>query len=457
MHPLAHAWARDRLHESGKQGAWACTSSLIALSTEGDREYQDFWRLLQPHVESCIDASPGEPFKLYPAIEIGRMFYQFAWLFLRGEDHLRVKALTGTLWKEFDAEISSVKSGPLILLLYAKCLSCLAEVDPAKAIFENIVYSDKGTTRVTDETRLLAKTELADIYRIEGKYQVSIDMLREVIQMRRTSSNPGTTAALRAYNRLVSALVADGQNKEAISLLQEEVVVQIEKSTLDPTHPDRCDSQRVFAGALLAAGENKEAITLLREVIQTEELTLKPTHPHSLASKYGLARALLADGENKEATSLLREVVQIKKSTLNPTHPELLDLQHELARALLEDGENKEAISLLREVIQIKELTLNPTHPSLLVSKQCLASGLREIGEIGEALEIIQAVFSVVERLWEPSDPRRKYYEWLLSACLADKEKLAATSMTIPIREDDKGRSGGGEEGGEGRRRGKRK
>jgi len=448
MHPLAHAWARDRLHESGKQGAWACTASLIALSTEGDREYQDFWRPLQPHVESCIDASPEELFKLYPAIEIGRMFYQFAWLFLRGEDYLRVKALTGTLWKEFDPEISGVMSGPLIRLLYAKCLSRLAEVGPAQVIFEDIVNSDKGTTGVTDETRLLAKTELASIYRSEGKYQVSVDMLQEVVQMR-TSSDPGTIAALRTYNRLALALVAGGQNKEAISLLRE---VRIEKITLDPTHPDRYDSQRVFAMALLGDGENKEAISLLREVAQIKKLTLNSTHPHRLNSQHELARALLEEDENKEAISLLREVVHIRKLTLNPTHPELLASQHHLAAALLADGENKEAISLLREVIQIEELTLNPRHPYLLASKQCLASGLRKIGEIGEALEIIQTVLTVPEGLWEPSDPRRKDYEWLLSACLADKEKLAATSMTIPIRENDKGGSGG-----EGRRRGKRR
>jgi hypothetical protein len=118
MFPLVHAWARDRLNEPDKQGAWACTMSLIALSTEGGYDHQDLWRLLLPHAETCIDASPEMPFDIYSQLEIGRAFYQFAWLFYEVDNYSRCKELTATLLRQFGHRASNImnnSSDPTVL------------------------------------------------------------------------------------------------------------------------------------------------------------------------------------------------------------------------------------------------------------------------------------------------------------------------------------------------------
>lgn len=131
MHPLAHSWARDRLDKAVKEDAWVSTMLLMALSLGSTYEYEDFWRRLQAHVEWCINASPEESFNNYPAIEIGRVFYYFAWLFYTVSKYRRGKELFETLIKKFGSQISSPGIVYMIRFLHIICLVPLAEHGPA--------------------------------------------------------------------------------------------------------------------------------------------------------------------------------------------------------------------------------------------------------------------------------------------------------------------------------------
>lgn len=184
MHPLAHVWARDRLNEDAKQGALASTMSLVALSIGSSDQYEDFHRPLELHVESCINASPEETFNIYPAIEIGRVFYEFAWLFYRVCNYHRGKILTGILLqKKFGAEKFCLMNDSSIRYLHAICLHSLAEFRLAQTIFESIVYSDEGCTAATRGRKLSAMAALASIYRGEGKSDLALFILRGPLRL----------------------------------------------------------------------------------------------------------------------------------------------------------------------------------------------------------------------------------------------------------------------------------
>ncbi|KAF7505310.1 hypothetical protein GJ744_001013 [Endocarpon pusillum] len=60
-----------------------------------------------------------------------------------------------------------------------------------------------------------------------------------------------------------------------------------------------------LAGAFEANGQVKEALSLLEQVVKISEQTLAEDHPDRLASQHELARAYKANGQIKEAVSLL--------------------------------------------------------------------------------------------------------------------------------------------------------
>lgn len=417
MHPLAHAWARDRLDEHDKSGAWACTMSLIALSLEFNFEYRDFWLPLQPHIEACIDAPPKESFKTYPAIDIGRMSYQFAWLFYRVNNYPRCKELTTKLRKKFGSEDSSVMNGSSIGYLHAICLQSLEEYRPAQEILEGIVKSDQGpaqeilegimesgqgpgqeilegivksdqgSTTATSKIQLSAKIALADIYLIEGDGLLVINTLREVllhkgiIRESSAETNPHAVAnaLLSALNSIVYMLSVDRRNKGAISVLQ--AVVHLQNSIFNPTHHDRLAPQHKFA--LKLSGDHKDAIFHLRKLVEIQDLKLNPEHPTQLAA------------------------------------------QHELAVVLSADGNYREAIPIIQGVIQKRNSTLDPTHHNLLASKYLLVSIFRKMGKGIDALKIINEVVIIVKRKWDASDERRRDCELLQEDCLAYNKRIS--------------------------------
>ena len=66
---------------------------------------------------------------------------------------------------------------------------------------------------------------------------------------------------LPVYDLSSRNLVNCGHTRKAISLLEQ--VVQIEEQTLAEDHPDRLASQHALAGAYRANGQVKEAVSLL--------------------------------------------------------------------------------------------------------------------------------------------------------------------------------------------------
>ncbi|KAL1639165.1 hypothetical protein SLS58_008252 [Diplodia intermedia] len=66
MHPLAHAWAKDRLDQRLQEQAWVLTGSIIAHSAKSDLQYSAYWntenwelrvRQLQSHISAFRDNS----------------------------------------------------------------------------------------------------------------------------------------------------------------------------------------------------------------------------------------------------------------------------------------------------------------------------------------------------------------------------------------------------------------
>ena len=289
MHPLAHAWAKDRLKKPCQKAAWTCTASALALSIERYGVHQPLWRRLQSHIELCVDLRPDDCFHEKP-LEMSQVFYRFSWFFY-------------------------------VMHRDSKAIALLA------SILENL-----GTAFPQGSKNYVIIQELtARCYAHLGHHKRALKLLEEVVEIRKTTLGPEHPSRLASQHELASAYMGNGQHRRAAELLEE--VVEIRKTTLDPEHPHRLASQHELARAYMGNGQHRRAAELLEEVVEIEKTTLDPEHPDRLASQHTLAEAYMDNGQHRRAAELLEEVVEIQKTTLDSEHPDRLASHSALARA----------------------------------------------------------------------------------------------------------------------------
>ncbi|KAM3088918.1 hypothetical protein ACMFMG_000539 [Clarireedia jacksonii] len=327
MHPLAHAWAKDRQDQEQQSIAWITTGCIIALSRQKSIIWRTQERHLLPHIQSYLD------------IEIWKTF-------LFGEESIVVPIL--------------LQCGGILLDMRRDTrLSYLLE-----DIFNGL---GKHPEEPFKESLPLYNLHARNLLEI-GKNKTAVALLEYIVKIRETTLAEDHPHRLASQHELAIAYQANGQVKEAVILLEQ--VVKIEETTLVEDHPSRLASQHVLALAYQANGQVKEAVILLEQVVKIEETTLVEDHPSRLASQHALASAYLSNRQVKEAITLLEQIVKIKETTLVEDHPSRLASQHELARAYHANGQVKEAVTLLQKVVEIKRIKFQIDHPSRVVSEK---------------------------------------------------------------------------------------
>ena len=88
---------------------------------------------------------------------------------------------------------------------------------------------------------------------------------------------------LEAQCELAAAYHADGRTELALTLIRE--VVKVRDRILKRKHPMRLGSLHQLAETYLSIGQVKEALDLSKEIVQTRDQTLPETHPDRLASR----------------------------------------------------------------------------------------------------------------------------------------------------------------------------
>jgi hypothetical protein len=219
MHPLTHAWAKDRQDLEQQDTAWIATGCILVLSQSNYTMWQTQERRLLPHLQSYLNIKIGRILLFESKALVIPILLQCGWALLRMRQDSRLSHLLEDIFTELRKNPKEPLDELLPLyFLQARSLSNTGEIKMAVALLEQIVEI---------EGRILAKT------------------------------HPDRLASQHA---LAIAYEANGQVKEAIALLEQ--VVQIEGRTLAETHPSRLASQHALAIAYEANGQVKEAMAL---------------------------------------------------------------------------------------------------------------------------------------------------------------------------------------------------
>ncbi|ERF74884.1 hypothetical protein EPUS_09291 [Endocarpon pusillum Z07020] len=423
MHPLVHAWARDRANAAEQHKGWLTTGCLMAVSRSDGELWRRRGRQLQPHMQTLTLWDSSKMFGSEPAMKITSILVDCGRLLYRMRDDARVFVLMNKLLAHLGLDGQKVEERWLVVYkLTAKNLINYGKVGKAVSLLEQVIKIKELTLAEDHPLRLASLHELAGAYQADGQIKTAVPLLEQVVKIQEQTLAKDHPSRLASQHELARAYRANGQVQKTESLLEQ--VVKIEEQTLAEDHPSRQASQYALARAYRANGQVTEAVSLLEQVIK---MTLVEDHPDRLAAQHALAMAYCANGQVTKAVSLLEQVVKMREQTQTKEHPDRLASQHELVRIYQADGQIKAAVPLLEQVVKIRKQTQAKDHPDRLASQQVLATTYWDLDRHTDAVQMMKHVVAIRSQALDKKHPDRKNSETWLEIFEDKLRKLTTT------------------------------
>ena len=365
IHPLVHAWARDRLSCSEQERFWRVTTSTIAISiprTSWTFDYR-FRKSLVPHIDACLGFHDNGIFHLRQL----------------GQDYL------------------------YIARYFALTYSENSRLHQALQLSETVLEASKRTLGEEHSDTLRAMNSLAISYNNVGRGREALHLLETVVEVQKRTLGEEHPDMLWAMSSLAVNYSNVGRGQEALQLL--ETVVEAQKRTLGQEHPERLGSMHNLALRYSDVGRRQEALQLLETVVEARRRTLGDEHPDTLRSIHNLALRYSDVGRRQEALQLLETVVEVRRRTLSDEHPDTLGSIHALALSYSDVGRAQEALQLLETVVAAQKRTLGQEHPERLGSMHNLALRYSYVGRRQEALQLLETVVEAQKRTLSEEHP----------------------------------------------------
>ncbi|KFY74489.1 hypothetical protein V499_05485 [Pseudogymnoascus sp. VKM F-103] len=385
MHPLAHAWAKDRQELIQQGQTWIATACIVALSILCYGSPRD--NLV--HLQSLLNIEVKTAFSLGPKPMLVSIFIIFCQNLATNRDDSRLKTLLqdifGILAIEFDKPSIEYLE---IYRIYGINLQDIGDLANSLQLYIQIAKILDERLPHSHYKRLISQHNVANAYHASGEVEKAIEIFEQVVEAQE-DLHITNGRRLMSQHELARAYVANGQVDKAIELLEQ--VVEI-KGTMPIAHPERLMSQHVLARAYHENGQADKAIELFEQVVEIRESVLPITHYDRLAAQDELAFIYNANRKAYKATHLLEQVVKIREELLPTTHHDRLGSEHELGHTYLQIGRVKEAIKLLEQVVKNREEILPVDNQARLMSQHELARGYVIDGQVEKAIKILEQV-----------------------------------------------------------------
>jgi CHAT domain-containing protein/tetratricopeptide (TPR) repeat protein len=249
-----------------------------------------------------------------------------------------------------------------------------------------------------DRRTLTSLSNLATLYRLQGRYREAESLLREEVQTSRKVLGPRDPDTLTSINNLAAVYREEARFNEAEPLYQE--ALRASRELLGSRHPQTLVILSNLAALYEDQGRAGEAEQLMREVLDARRDILGPRHPQTLTSLNNLATLYEHRGRYGEAEALFEEVLQTKRRLFGPRDPQTLTSVHMLATLYVLQHRHDEAEALLREAVNVSREMLGPRHPDTLANLGELGSLYSDVGRYDEAEPLLrEAVEGAAETL----------------------------------------------------------
>ncbi|KAF4549286.1 Hypothetical protein D9617_22g066310 [Elsinoe fawcettii] len=366
MHPLAHAWAKERQSTDEQTASLTRAACLLLVSATNLGYWRSRAQILQPHILKLTEPLITDLITTQPRQEVLKLIWScFRILSELRLDTQHLKFLEDAFFAlELNPETPKEKHWQLYYA-YGYSLDI------------NLCYTQ------------------------------AINVLTRVTQVMLAGGMSHEHADVVMVKQMLSdAYYHDGQAMEAAAIL--EPLLQAEQKSSDSSYTLLSLEQRL-GNAYTKLEKYKKAVDLLLHAVSRQQEKRSATHPDLLGARYDLGLAYFHDDQIVQAIHHFKYVVETRRNTLADNHPSRLDGETMLAMAYLHDEDesrHSEAIELLERVKDITENTFGDLHPLRLKSKTELAKAYLKVGQLQDALTLIQSVVQAQSQLPE-KDLRR--------------------------------------------------
>ncbi|KAH7109288.1 hypothetical protein B0J11DRAFT_449159 [Dendryphion nanum] len=392
MHPLAHAWAKDRQSRQSQFKSWMTAGCILAVSTTNS-QLESFWETrgdqLVTHLSSYLDSNTDNQISSQSAPRVIPILLQCGRALDLMDDYNGLEQVCRTLQNQHGIDpshssVDFVEVYELIASMYMNQHRSVKAIHALKVILHlrTTVYNNTGYTL------LYSVSKLASALRRKGDFSEAIALLDYYIAQSKTRLPATDPNLLRLQSVLATLYERTGQASKAIKLLKKVIAIQTTIFTFDD--PILFESQHNLAIAYYQDTQFTKAIKLLEYLTTVQMPIFREDHPSRLLTEKMLAKAYLITGRFESALKILERVVLMQERTLSVHHPNLLGSQHALAKAYLETGQVLIAIQILEIVVAMRRKIYREDNPERLASQIYLARAYGRDGQIKRAVKLLK-------------------------------------------------------------------
>src|SRR3984957_14684730 len=344
VHPLVHAWSRDRMAPEEQKFRCSSARGLLSQSITFKMASEDytFRRTLLTHIKAnCqhgTEVGIGNNYDGYEYTKFALVQYEAGY------------------WKE------------------------------AEELEVQVMETRKRILGTAHPDTLTSMNNLASTYRKQGRWKEAEELQVQVMETSLRMLGAEHPDTLIGMSNLACTYWKQGRWKDA-----EELQVQVMETSLrmlGAEHPDTLTSMSNLAATYWNQGMWKDAEELEVQVMETRKRMLGAEHPDTLTSMSNLAYTYRNQGRWKDAEELEVQAMETRKRMLGAEHPETLTSISNLASIYRNQGKWKDAEELQVQVMETSLRMLGAEHPDTLTSMSNLASTYMNQGRWKDAEEL---------------------------------------------------------------------
>jgi non-specific serine/threonine protein kinase/serine/threonine-protein kinase len=229
----------------------------------------------------------------------------------------------------------------------------LGEYERADRIVVNAVETGRVAGRTQDLVVDLG--QLADLRRVQGRYDDALRLGREALDLARTADLAAEQIATLQFI-LAETLRQAGDANAALPLATE--ALDARRRTFGADSYPAASSYQQLANIALLQGDHARAQALFQQAVAVMRDVRGPQHYRTILALNDLATTYIDTGEFEKALVTLEEVVAAHRATLGDAHPEVATAIENLANVLFRMKRFAEATTKLEEVLAIRRKAL---------------------------------------------------------------------------------------------------
>ena len=334
LHPLVHAWARDRLDPAMGERSWITAIQTLGASITWSFKIEDYQyrRSIIPHVQNCLRSPYSK--NIFNVNSSDRKWLRIIEkLALTYSENCRRREAIELMEGILDCRRRTL--GPMhpetlhAMLSLANYLSGVGRVEEALQMAETVVTARVEKLGVHHVDTLSAKYCLAVRYGDTGQTGREMRLIKDVLRAQQAVLDEADPDVLRSLNSLAICYSKRGQQDKAIELAAG--VLRVRKQILGKYHPKTLITMHNLAIWKGEINQQQDALDIMEKVVLRRKFTLSKEHPDTLKSMHSLAMYYCDTGFRKRALQIMTSVAETRTKVLGPKHSDTLMSRNRLA------------------------------------------------------------------------------------------------------------------------------